>query len=278
MDAPTQFRLSCRRLSSSTAFLCVFLSLLFTNAVVYAQVRDTEMSGSEGHLAQQTMRLESDEVDSETAVDSETSMKDTTDASSESDSDLKNADKESIESASDELDAEQSAEDQQRNDVAVAHLVKLRKSITEIRISAGSNVALGERPANRSAELFASESPRLVSSVNSVPQPPTRYPVPFCHRPLYFQQPDLERCGRVYRCGSSSCGYMQNAVSGLTFLVNTMVLPYRIATERPDCPVPHQGDCRACQSTGGDCEPLQAGRDGLLTEAAAIAGFTFLLL
>tara|TARA_R110002049_G_scaffold27321_2_gene94281 strand:- start:504900 stop:505823 length:924 start_codon:yes stop_codon:yes gene_type:complete len=180
--------------------------------------------------------------------------------------------------ASDADERSQQADQLQRREVTLSHLMKLRKPISEIRISMQSQVDTEHRPQDRAAEVLAVDAPQLVTASGGHWQPYDRYVVPLCHRPLYFQQPDLERCGRTYRCGDHDAGCWQNTVSGFTFLVNTMVLPYRLATERPDCPVPNQGDCRTCQSTGNDCDPLQPGACGWISEAAAIAGFTFLLL
>ena len=176
-----------------------------------------------------------------------------------------------------ENEDEEKTADRQRRELALTHLLKLRKPISEIRIGSGLG-ADDKRPPNQAGNVLSSQSPGLVAATGMRWQAPSRYPVPFWHRPLYYQQPNLERCGRTFPCAWNQAGCWQNAVSGFTFLVNTMVLPYRMATECPDCLIPHQGDCRTCATTGYDIEPLQPGRCGWVSEAAAIAGFTFLLL
>ena len=173
---------------------------------------------------------------------------------------------------------EAATRESQRRATTISHLMKLRKPVAEIRLGATSDADIVDRPPNRAGELLVLDAPQWITATGGRATPPSRYPVSFCHRPLYYQQPDLERCGRTFSCGEHRVGCMQNAVSGFTFLVNTMVLPYRLATERPECLIPHQGDCRTCQSTGGDIDPLQPGACGWVTQAAAIAGFTFLLL
>ena len=104
-----------------------------------------------------------------------------------------------------------------------------------------------------------------------------RYPAPMYHRPLYFEELNLERCG----VGN---GYFQNAVSGARFVTGTLLLPYRIATESPHVLVSSPGDCRSQQAFGTEIMPLRRGPGGwlqcrgVLSEAAVIAGFSFLLL
>ena len=228
-------------------------------------------------LGQETLRLEPvrDEAATETVEDTSTAQraKETDQGPSIDEMDARDVDP-----SGPEIDGGGVNEENQRRDTTISHLMKLRKPITDIRLASGPQASASDRPSNRASELLVVDGSRWITATGSVVPPPNRYPVAFCHRPLYYQQPDLERCGQTYRCGGHKLGCLQNAVSGFTFLVNTMVLPYRIATERPGCLISHQGDCRTCQNTGGDIDPLQPGTCGCMTEAAAIAGFTFLLL
>lgn len=149
------------------------------------------------------------------------------------------------------------------------HVRELRKPMTQIRVratEAGKTV-----PVDRAAR-FTVESPVIeIGSTGLKPPLPDRYTICQWHRPLFFEQPVLERCGRGFGC-------LQNAISASQFCVNTVFLPYHMCDERADCPVPSGGDCLSCQPYPLDCNPLPLTCRGVTTQAAAFAGFTFLLL
>ena len=148
-------------------------------------------------------------------------------------------------------------------------LEKLRKPLSDVRIeaTAGENVT----PTSEAAQLLGDQgSTAITSSGESIPLP-DRYTVSSCHRPLYFEELNLERCGSTYGCAT-------NLVSSVHFLTNTAMLPYRMATQRPDCPVPSHGDCQSCQQYSHDIEPFGRKPRAAVAEAAVIAGLFFLLL
>jgi len=148
-------------------------------------------------------------------------------------------------------------------------LEKLRKPLTDIRIeaTAGEN----KTPTSEAAQLLGDQaSTAVTSSGESIPLP-DRYTVSSCHRPLYFEELNLERCGSTYGCAT-------NLVSGIHFLTNAAMLPYRMATQRPDCPVQSHGDCQSCQQYSNDIEPFSRKPRATIVEATAIAGLIFLLL
>jgi hypothetical protein len=166
---------------------------------------------------------------------------------------------------------EDDEQDQQysRDRSTAAHLLRLRKPMSEIRIGETES---GERvPENRAAAYSQQKPLIMIAALGAEPFPPNRYTICFMHRPLYYEQPNLERCGSGY-------GYFQNTISGIQFLANTMKLPYHLGAERADCPVPTRGDCMTCQSLPVELNPFPLDWHGLLTESAATAGFTFLLL
>jgi hypothetical protein len=164
--------------------------------------------------------------------------------------------------------------DDVRKDSTLGHLSQLRKPVREITLSSTglkTDQANSPTPEDRADQLAQEKPVVMIAGLGLSPQLPQRYTIGFCHRPLYFEQPNLERCGK-------SCGYFQNAVSGVQFLANTIALPYHMGQQRPDCPIPSRGDCETCQSIPCDWDPLPINKCGALAEAAAIAGFTFLLL
>ena len=147
-------------------------------------------------------------------------------------------------------------------------LEKLRKPLTDVRIEA----TVGERtPTSGAAVLLGDQVLSTITSSGASIRQPDRYTVSSCHRPLYFEELNLERCGNTYGCAT-------NLVSGVHFLTNTAMLPYRMATQRPDCPVPSHGDCKTCQQYSNDIEPFARNPRGALAEAAVLAGIVLLLL
>lgn len=153
----------------------------------------------------------------------------------------------------------------ERNQRRVA---ELRKPLRSVRIVAATQETV---PTSIADDLLGNSEPITISSSAEMLEKPSRYTVGFCHRPLYFEELNLERCGQTY-------GYATNAVSGFHFLTNTAMLPYRLATQRADCPVPTHGDCKACSQYSHDIEPFGFESRGVLVEAAAAAGFIFLML
>ena len=145
---------------------------------------------------------------------------------------------------------------------------KLRKPMKDIRIVAEDNADV---PQNLAAQFMVKEPVLKIVAAGISPPRPDRYPIQFKHRPLYYEQPHLERCGR-------GCGFAQNAISAGQFCMNTFFLPYYMCKTKPSCPVTSGGDCLSCKPYSVDCNVLPLSYKGLATEAAAFAGFTFLLL
>lgn len=83
------------------------------------------------------------------------------------------------------------------------------------------------------------------------------------HNPLYFEEPNVERCGNNY-------GAVQPFVSGLHFFSNVALLPYKTGVRNPrDCEY-GLGQCRP-----GDCNPayrqsLERSGKGLIREGLVL--------
>ncbi len=165
----------------------------------------------------------------------------------------------------------------------IALMNQLRRPMSEIRIERGAadlpmqrDIAPVDRlhppvPPNVAAKWFDDARPVVVMATDAPMPGPNRHVVGYWHRPTYFQELNLERCGRTLGCA-------QNAVSAVHFLTNTALLPYRLASQPPDLPVASRGDCAVGQAYPTDIEPLGCSARGALSEAAAAAGFVFLLL
>ncbi|MGI9441393.1 MAG: hypothetical protein ACR2N1_02945 [Rubripirellula sp.] len=144
----------------------------------------------------------------------------------------------------------------------------LRKPMSDIRIVAEDDA---DAPQNLASRFMVKEPVLKIVAAGISPPRPDRYPIVFKHRPLYYEQALLERCGR-------GCGIAQNAISAGQFCMNTFFLPYHMCKTKPGCPVASGGDCLSCKPYSLDCNVLPLSYKGMATEAAAFAGFTFLLL
>ena len=84
--------------------------------------------------------------------------------------------------------------------------------------------------------LFRRTTPLMQPALALHLPPPRRYTYDFQHRPLYFEQPGLERCGRSFGCATS-------VVSATAFLAQTALLPYQVLALGPCTHVSPLGDC-----------------------------------
>lgn len=187
---------------------------------------------------------------------------------SDTDVEADNLNPEDVETTFDEADEDDADAEKKRAESTQMQLIELNKPVTAITLGVGSDA---DAPADKAAQFSEAKSLLLISSLGAAPPVSQRYTVGFRHRPLYFEEKNLERCGKSF-------GVFQNAVSGIRFLANTMCLPYRMGEQRPDCTILSPGDCPTCHSYAVDCNPFPLSHHGLLSEAAAAAGFTFLLL
>lgn len=156
-----------------------------------------------------------------------------------------------------------------RGRATMAHLIQLRKPIRLIELADASNDQ--PKPEDRPAWLVDSVPAVVVTAIGYGVPIPNRYTICQSHQPLYFEQPNLERCGNGF-------GVWQNAVSGATFLTNTILLPYKIGKQRPDCEVLAGGDCKTCQSVPVGSEVLPVDGCGVANEVLAVAALSLLLL
>jgi len=161
-----------------------------------------------------------------------------------------------------------SGEDAKATDRSAARLRQLHKPMAKISVKTNSTIDV---PPNLAKPLMDTGQMVLVSDDVGSIFLPDRYTTCFQHRPLYFQELNLERCGATYGCA-------QNAVSAAYFIGNSVILPYRMAMDRADECVNHWGDCATSRRHSSDIEPLKYSLRGTVNEAAAVAGFVFLLL
>ena len=102
---------------------------------------------------------------------------------------------------------------------------------------------------------------------------PRRNTFPFHHNPLYFEDPNLERCGRT-------SGYFTEVTSFAHFAGRIPVLPYMMTVEPPCSLVHGKPDCPTCSEFGPDAyfpNPEEVDLGGASIQAAAVVGLIFLI-
>lgn len=92
----------------------------------------------------------------------------------------------------------------------------------------------------------------------------------FHHQPLYFEQANMERCGRSWGC-------LTTAVSATHFAASTVMLPWQMAVSPPCSKVRTLRDCKAgCEYPMSALLP-ECSWTGATAEAAVITGLIFII-
>lgn len=152
-------------------------------------------------------------------------------------------------------------------DPIAERLSSMMRPLGAIELKSGSDVTKApedKAAAHRSTEvteIYADFRPTLLSN---------RYPINAIHNPLYFEEPNLERCG-------NACGIATTAVSALHFVANTLTLPYQIAADPPWTTACTTQDCRCCEELP-QMRPFECKLRAATLQGLATAGFVFLLL
>lgn len=74
---------------------------------------------------------------------------------------------------------------------------------------------------------------------------PNRYPHCFTHNPLYFEDPNFERCGMT-------CGYLSTGRSAALFAGQVAAIPYLLFATPPRTCLTTLGDCQTCEEFEAD--------------------------
>ncbi|MCP4891652.1 MAG: hypothetical protein GY904_34310 [Planctomycetaceae bacterium] len=178
-----------------------------------------------------------------------------------------------------DAEAEAIAEAAEAEDAAVLRQKEIfREQISELQtpidqIVVSSYLSDKPTPEDRAKEFLQTKPPIEIGGASMGAILPDRYPVIMYHRPLYFEQPNLERCG-------NTCGYFQNAISSALFFSDTVILPCRIWQHGKYPCVQAGGDCPTCREISR-CQHksrLSVNPASWAAKAAAGAGFKFLAL
>lgn len=132
--------------------------------------------------------------------------------------------------------------EQKADELTLGRLGALMKPLREVTLFERGQDATQDAtlPENRAAEWMNQASPLVIESTPTSVPTYDRYPIGFSHQPLYFEDCDLERCGRGHACAT-------NAVSSFRFLADTVVLPLRLIKQPAWECVPHGVDCKTCE-------------------------------
>lgn len=93
---------------------------------------------------------------------------------------------------------------------------------------------------------------------------------PICFNPLYFEDPNLERCGLGYGC-------FTEFASAIRFFGRVPLVPYMIGAAPPCSCVRSLGDCPTCHSFGCNAYLPPPSLKGTALQTAATVGLIFLL-
>ncbi|MCA9052484.1 MAG: hypothetical protein KDA75_01540 [Planctomycetaceae bacterium] len=143
----------------------------------------------------------------------------------------------------DEADDDQSESLTPQRQEQLAHAASdLFKPVQAISLTSGLH---DREPEDLASVAVPSGPPRLVWGE---PWPDARlscyrYTYPFQHRPLYFEQPNFERCG-------TTCGLFSPYVSAAHFAGSVVTLPLHMLLEPPWNCVSTLGDCPTCHRYG----------------------------
>lgn len=136
------------------------------------------------------------------------------------------------------------------------------------------------KPLSRTGEPL--KAPAVESTVSDLPVEEHYTPAPwnrphpdrntfaFRHNPLYFEDPNLERCGH-------SAGYLTEAVNIAHFAGRIPILPYMMGANPPCECVRALPDCPTCHSFGTNAYVPEPTLRAIATQAAATTGFIFLV-
>ena len=140
-----------------------------------------------------------------------------------------------------EQPAEEPLSEQRREQLAAA-AAELFKPLNAISLTTGLE---DREPPDLAKTATPDQNPRLVwgEPWPDIKLAAYRYTNPFMHRPLYFEQPNFERCG-------TSCGFLSPYVSAGHFAGSIVTLPLHMVLDCPCRCVPTLGDCPSCHSYG----------------------------
>ena len=145
--------------------------------------------------------------------------------------------------------------------------IEIRKAVEVPQLSAMDNPQLKE-PADQARAMLRKRPPFKFWPIYRDPWVANRDSFAFHHNPLWFEDPNLERCGRGKGCFTTPASILQ-------FNANVAFLPYRMTAQPPFSCVRTLPDCTLCQKFGCDAYLPPWSLPATAVQGAAIFGFIY---
>lgn len=127
-----------------------------------------------------------------------------------------------------------------------------------------------ELPASQACDYLELDAPGYYFAGGYGFRPAPRNTHRFCHNPLYFEDPNLERCGQGSGC-------LTTAHSAAHFVSMIAITPYLVTADHPRSCVAALPDCPTCHSFGKDAYLPEWSWKAAAVQAAAVTGLVFII-
>ena len=147
--------------------------------------------------------------------------------------------------------------------------IEIRKAVEIPPLAAMEDPKLRE-PKDQALTMLRKRPPFKFWPVYCDPWVANRDSYAFHHNPLWFEDPNLERCGR-------GLGILSSGSSALQFCANIPILPYRMTAEPYGSCVRTLPDCTVCQKFGHNAYLPRWSWRAAAVQGAAVTGFIYLI-
>lgn len=147
--------------------------------------------------------------------------------------------------------------------------IDIRRAVEIPQLGQNENPDLNQ-PRDQALALLRHRTPRTIWPIYRDPWTACRDSYPFYHRPLWFEDPNLERCGRGF-------GPFTSTVSAAHFLGTIPILPYRMTAEPACCLVRTLPDCNVCERFGPRAYLPPWSWSAAAVQAAATVGLIYVV-
>lgn len=147
--------------------------------------------------------------------------------------------------------------------------IEIRKAVQVPPLTAMEDPKLRE-PADQALSILRKRPAKKFWPVYREPWTASRDSYAFHHNPLWFEDPNLERCGRGF-------GILSSGSSALQFCANIPILPYRMTAEPYGNCVRSLPDCTVCQKFGHSAYLPPWSWRAAAVQGAAVTGFIYLI-
>jgi len=147
--------------------------------------------------------------------------------------------------------------------------IEIRKAVEVPPLTEMEDPKLHEPP-DQALALLRKRPPFRFWPVYRDPWAASRDSYAFHHNPLWFEEPNLERCGH-------GLGFFSSGSSALQFCSNISILPYRMTAEPYRSCVRTLPDCTVCEKFGHDAYLPPWSWRAAAIQGAAVTGFIYVV-